>query len=365
MLLFGLIVNPIAGMGGRVGLKGTDGSDILEEAVNRGAVSWAPERVHSSLLKLGKVDVNWVTWGGDMGENILEELGYDPKVLGSPVKEATSASDTREAAHVMMEYGVDLIVFAGGDGTAADIIEVVGTRVPVLGIPSGVKMFSGVFAATPAKAAEVLLMFLRGETVLVEREVMDIDEEAYREGRLSASLRGIALTPYVSSLIQNGKDTAIGDNLELMKESIAARIVEEMRSDAYYVLGPGSTVTKIAEFLGVEKTVLGIDVLFNRKLVAVDVDERTLLEVVKSDAFIILSPLGGQGTLLGRGNQPISPTVLRKVGLENIIAIATPQKLLVLKTLSVDTGDSELDSELRGYRRVIVGYHETKVMEVV
>jgi len=364
-LLFGLIVNPIAGMGGRVGLKGTDGSDILEEAVNRGAVSWAPERVHSSLLKLGKVDVNWVTWGDDMGEIILKELGYDPKVLGSAVKEVTSASDTREAARVMMEYSVDLIVFAGGDGTAADIVEVVGTRVPVLGIPSGVKMFSGVFAATPAKAAEVLLMFLRGETVLVEREVMDIDEKAYREGRLSASLRGIALTPYVSSLIQNGKDTATGDNLELMKESIAARIVEEMKQDAYYVLGPGSTVTKVAEFLGVEKTVLGIDILLNRKLVAVDVDEKTLLETVKGDAFIILSPLGGQGTLLGRGNQPISPTVLRKVGLENIIAIATPQKLLVLKTLSVDTGDSELDSELRGYRRVIVGYHETKVMKVI
>jgi len=364
VLLFGLIVNPIAGMGGRVGLKGTDGTEILEEAVSRGAVSWAPERVYSSLLKLKDEKVRWVTWGGEMGENILKELGYDHTVLGYPVNPVTSASDTKEAAKVLVEYGIDLMVFAGGDGTASDIIEIVGTRVPVLGIPSGVKMFSGVFASTPGKAAQVLKMFLKGKTVLVEREVMDIDEEAFRGGRLSASLRGLALTPYVASLIQNGKDTASGDDLELMKESIAVRIVEEMNPDAYYVLGPGSTVTKIAELLGVEKTLLGIDVVYNGKLVVADVDERTLIETLKGDTFIIISPLGGQGTLLGRGNQPISPTVLRKVGFENIIAIATPQKLLSLKTLSVDTGDSELDSELRGYRRVIVGYHETKVMKV-
>ncbi len=364
-MLLGLIANPIAGMGGRVGLKGTDGADILEEAVNRGAVSRTPERVHSSLKRLREEDLNWVTWGDDMGETILQELGYTPRVLGRPSNRITTSSDTKEAARILLEAGVDLIVFAGGDGTAVDIIEVVGTRVPILGIPSGVKMFSSVFAATPAKAAEVLLMFLRGETVLVEREVMDIDEGAYREGRLSASLMGIALTPYVASMIQNRKDTSTGDDLDLMKESIAARIVEEMKQDAYYILGPGSTVAKIAEFLGVEKTILGIDVGYDGKLVARDVDERTLLETINGDAFIILSPLGGQGTLLGRGNQPISPAVLKKVGLENIIAVATPRKLDELKTLSVDTGDPELDDELRGYRRVIVGYHETKVMKVV
>ena len=346
-------------------MKGTDGAEILEKAVSRGAVSWAPDRVRSSLLKMKGGNVCWVTWGGEMGETILKGLGYDHKVLGSPDGQVTSASDTKKAAEVMMEYGVDLILFAGGDGTASDIIEVVGTHVPVLGIPSGVKMFSGVFASTPGKAAEVLQMFLRDETVLVEREVIDIDEEAYRNGRLSASLRGVALTPYVASLIQNGKDTASGDDLELMKEAVAAQIVEEMKPESYYVLGPGSTVSKVAELLGVEKTVLGIDVVFDERLVAVDVDENSLLEALKGDAFIILSPLGGQGSLLGRGNQPISPKVLRKVGLNNIIVVATPLKMLGLKSLSVDTGDPELDMELQGYRRVIVGYHETKVVKVV
>lgn len=363
-MLLGLIINPIAGMGGRVGLKGTDGEDILQEAVRRGAESWASKRVYSVLLRLKGEDFDWVTWGGEMGENILKELGYNPRVLGSPSNPVTTANDSKKATCAMIKAGVDLIVFAGGDGTAVDIMDVADTRVPILGIPSGVKMFSGIFAVTPAKAAEVLLMFLKRETRIVEREVMDIDERAYREGRLSASLRGFAMTPFVVSLIQNGKDNFIDRDHELMKESIAERIVEEMKPNVYYILGPGSTVSKVAELLDLKKTLLGIDVIYNRKLVARDVDERTLIETIDEESYIIISPLGGQASIFGRGNQPISPTVIRKVGLKNIIIIATSLKLSGLQTLSVDTGDPLLDDELRGYCRVIIGYHETKVMKI-
>ncbi|MFQ6054076.1 MAG: ATP-NAD kinase family protein, partial [Candidatus Bathyarchaeia archaeon] len=226
-----------------------------------------------------------------------------------------------------------------------------------------VKMFSAVFASTPRAASQLVLRLLDGEVKLAEREVMDIDEEAYRGGRLSASLKGYAVTPYAAPLVLNGK-MATGVDEELMKEAVAARVVEGMRPGAAYILGPGSTVAKVAELLGVEKTMLGIDVVRDGRLVARDADERALLQAAEGETWIVLSPLGGQGSLLGRGNQPLSPAVLRKVGLDRIIVIATPLKLRGLRALTVDTGDPELDARLRGYRRVIVGYHEEKVMKV-
>ena len=366
-MLIGFILNPIAGMGGRVGLKGTDGEEVLKEALERGASSWAPMRALEALKGLQSLreDVKWVTWPGEMGEDILREAGFECDVKGRIEAGKTSAEDTRRAAAEMLALGVELILFAGGDGTASDIVETVGKRVPILGIPSGVKMFSAVFSPTPSAAARLVSSFTRGEAKLVEREVMDIDEEAYRSGRLSASLRGYAVTPYVSSMVLNGKSVVSHEDEELMKESVAARVVEEMKPEATYVLGPGSTVAKVAEVLGVEKTILGIDVFKDGVIVERDVDEERLLDAVDGETWIILSPLGGQGSLLGRGNQPISPRVLRKVGLDRIKVIATHTKLQGLKALTVDTGDPELDEDLRGYRRVIVGYYEEKLLKVV
>jgi predicted polyphosphate/ATP-dependent NAD kinase len=365
-LRIGLIINPIAGMGGRVGLKGTDGRETLREAMKRGAEPWSSDRAREALEGLEGVGggIEWLTWGGEMGADLLGSMGFDYRVVGEFPAERTTADDTKEAALEMERHDVDLILFAGGDGTASDIVDAVDMRVPVLGIPSGVKMFSAVFASTPRTASRLIMKLLEGGVDLVEREVMDIDEEEYRSGRLTASLRGYARTPYVAEMVLNGKTAASGVDEELMKEAAAARVVEEMKPGSTYVLGPGTTVAKVAEALGVEKTILGIDVYREGKLIARDADEKRLLEVVDPNTWIVLSPLGGQGSILGRGNQPISPRVLRRVGLDKIIIISTPVKLLGLRAMTVDTGDPKLDESLRGYRRVIVGYHEEKLMRM-
>jgi predicted polyphosphate/ATP-dependent NAD kinase len=367
-MLIGLVINPIAGMGGRVGLKGTDGEETLKEALARGAKPWSPQRAREALMHLGDVGrrIRWLTWSGEMGELLLREMSFPYEVVGQTKGRRTTAEDTKEAVRRMVGRGVELVLFAGGDGTACDIVEAIDMERPILGIPAGVKMFSAVFASTPRAAAELLIKYLEGGAQIVEREVMDVDEEAYRAGRLSATLKGYARTPFTPLLLLGGKETVLAMDEELMKEAVAARVVEMMRRGAAYILGPGSTVAKVAELLGVEKTLLGIDVVRDGKLIVKDASEEDLLRVVEEgETWIILSPLGGQGSLLGRGNQPISPIVLRRVGVDHIIVIATPNKLRGLKTLTVDTGNPELDEELRGYRRVITGYHEERVMRVI
>ncbi|KYH38642.1 MAG: ATP-NAD kinase, partial [Candidatus Bathyarchaeota archaeon B23] len=298
--------------------------------------------------------------------DLLREGGLPHQVVGRTRGRQTTAEETKEAARRMVELGVSLLLFAGGDGTACDIVEAIDMERPILGIPAGVKMFSAVFAPTPKAAAELLIKFLEGEAQIVERAVMDVDEEAYRAGRLTATLRGYAKTPYAPLLLLGGKEAVAAGDEELMKEAIAARVVEAMKPGVNYILGPGSTVAKVAELLGVEKTLLGIDVVRDGRLIVKDASEEDLLRVVgEGETWIVLSPLGGQGSLLGRGNQPISPEVLRGVGLDHILVIATPTKLRDLRALTVDTGDQELDEALRGYRRVITGYHEERVMRII
>ncbi|MEM2894244.1 MAG: ATP-NAD kinase family protein, partial [Candidatus Bathyarchaeia archaeon] len=348
------------------------GVEVLREALARGAEPWAPRRASATLSKLEEAQgirdrVSWATWSGSMGEDLFRPLSFDYRVLGGARGSWTTPEDTKRAAEKMAEGGVELLVFAGGDGTAVDIVEAVDMRVPILGIPAGVKMFSGVFASTPEAAARLITRFVEGEAGVVEAEVMDVDEEAYRAGRLSISLKGYAKTPYEPGLILSGKEATALDE-ETSKEAVASRVVEEMRRGVTYILGPGSTVAKVAELLGLEKTLLGVDVVRDGKIIVKDAGERELLGVLEGSgggAYIILSPIGGQGSLLGRGNQPISPGVLRRVGLDRIVVIATPQKMARLRSLTVDTGDPELDSQLRGYRRVIVGYHEEKVVKVL
>ena len=363
----GFIVNPIAGMGGRVGLKGTDGEETLKEAVARGAQPRASQRALEALSGLTPVRdwIEWLTWSEEMGESTLRSAGLSFEVIGRAEAGDTTAEDTKEAARRMVDLGVDLILFVGGDGTASDIIDAVDMKAPILGVPAGVKMFSGIFASTPRAASQMVMRFIEGDAQIVEREVMDIDEDAFRAGRLSASLRGYARTPYVASLVQSGKTAGHRADETLMKEAVAARVVEEVHPGVAYILGPGTTVGKVAELLGVEKTLLGIDLVRDGKLIIRDADERALLRAAEGQTWIVLSPLGGQGSLLGRGNQPISPAVLRKVGLDHLIVVATPLKMQGLNALTVDTGDPELDACLRGYRRVIIGYHEEKVMRVI
>ena len=367
MKRMGFIVNPIAGMGGAVGLKGTDGKEILKKAVALGAKPIAPAKARSFLshLKPVKDSVSLLVGAGLMGEDEARGLGFNLEVIGEP-KGETSAEDTKETAEEMLKLGVEILVFCGGDGTARDILDVVDLKVPVLGVPTGVKMHSAVFAVNPQSAANIVINYLEGELPLREAEVMDVDEEAFRMGRLSARLYGYMLVPYEPTLIQGVKMASPATEDELRNQAaIAIYIIEEMEPDVIYIVGPGTTTRTIGDLLDEKKTLLGVDLFCNKKIIAGDVGEREILERIRGRrAKIIVTPIGGQGFIFGRGNQQISPAVIREVGIDNIIVIATKQKLRELRSLRVDTGDPELDRALRGYMRVVTDYREEHMMRV-
>jgi predicted polyphosphate/ATP-dependent NAD kinase len=362
----GLIVNPIAGIGGRVGLKGSDGDEIKRKAFELGAIPMSPTRTVDAFKALNGLEFELFTYPGEMGENEAKQAGLKPIVLGKLIGEST-AEDTKKAAQDMLEKNIDLLVFAGGDGTARDIYTVVGERIPVLGIPTGVKIHSGVFAINPRSAGELLKRFIMGHSVDFRlEEVMDIDEEAFRHNSLQARLYGYMNTLYAEELIQGGKETSrLSD--EASVQGIAAEIIDEMKPDKFYILGPGTTIKPIADNLGLSKTLLGVDVVEDKKLVSSDVNEEQLINAIKGQkAILIITVIGGQGFLFGRGNQQISPKVIRMIGRDNIIIVATPDKLASLKgyPLRVDTGDSGLDEELKGYYKVRTGYARRTIYKV-
>ncbi len=269
----------------------------------------------------------------------------------------------------MQQFPVELILFAGGDGTARDVYEMKNKGLPVLGIPAGVKIHSGVFALNPKKAGELIVKFLKGEVLFREAEVMDVDEDAFRKGRVSAKLFGYLLVPYEQSLIQNVKSgsSSLLDE-KMSQEMVAEYVVEKMDGRFYYILGPGTTIKAVAEKLKIKKTLLGVDVIYKRKIVAMDVNEKQLLQLIEGKRCkIIVSPIGGQGYIFGRGNQQISPSIIKKIGKENLIVISTKNKLFSIgldHPLLVDTGDREVDAMLSGYIRVVNGYNEEVVMKV-
>ena len=356
----GLIVNPVAGMGGAVGLKGTDGKKILKKAVSLGAKPIAPLRaeVFLSELKIWKGKLRLVTGTGNMGEDEAKNCNFKCEILGEKRK-VTSAKDTKNIAREMVKASVDLIVFCGGDGTARDILEAVGTTRPVLGVPTGVKMHSAVFTVNPQAAARVSAGFLLGELPLKEVEVMDVDEQAFREGHLSAELYGYMLAPYEPHLIQGNKLASPITESELRNQAaIAIYIIENMKPDVLYIVGPGTTTRTISDLSDEKKTLLGVDIFCNKKIVAKDVNEKQILRAIQDKtAQIIITPIGGQGFIFGRGNQQISPEVIRRVGLGNIVVVATKSKLRNLKSLRVDTGNTNLDEKFRAHGiKVVVDY---------
>jgi predicted polyphosphate/ATP-dependent NAD kinase len=300
-----------------------------------------------------------------MGEEEAVKRGFKYKVVHER-KEETTAEDTRRVAKVIKEVGVDLLVLCGGDGTARDVLDAVGSRFPILGVPTGVKMHSAVFATDPRAAALTVARYLWEGLPLREAEVMDVDEEAYRQGRLSARLYGYMLAPYEPSLIQGSKLESPMTESELHNQAgLALYIIEEMKPDILYVIGPGTTTRTIADILEEKKTLLGVDIFLNKKLMAADVNEAQILEATKErNARIVVTPIGGQGFIFGRGNLQISPRVIRQIGPENIIVIATRGKLRGLKSLRVDTGDPELDQRLSGYIRVVTDYREEQMVRV-
>jgi len=357
----GFIVNPIAGMGGSVGLKGTDGK-VYKLALKLNAKPVAPIKALNFLnrLKAVKGAIELLTYPREMGENEAKQANLDFKVLGS-IDEETTAEDTKRAAKDMLEAGVELIVFVGGDGTARDICEVIGDSLPVLGVPAGVKMHSSVFAVNARAAAEVVIEFVRRALPLELREVMDVDEEAFRENRLSAKLYGFMKVPVKSDLVQSTKvaTTEFDNQIE-----IARYVAELMEPDVVYVIGPGTTTKAIADYMGFEKTLLGVDVVLNGKTIVKDANEKQILSSIKGrKAKVIVTPIGGQGFIFGRGNQQISAEVLKILGKENIIVVSTRKKLAQTGFLRVDVNE-EVDSALKGEIEVIVGYGQRVLVEV-
>ncbi|UCE38633.1 MAG: ATP-NAD kinase family protein [Thermoplasmata archaeon] len=373
MATLGFLINPIAGMGGRVGLKGTDGEDILKKAKELGAEPVAHIRAHETLRILFDMnaEIRWLTCSGKMGEDVLKNVGFkegeDIQVVHQP-PDVTSSEDTKSVCNKFKELNADLILFCGGDGTARDISSVIGKDIPLIGIPAGVKMFSAVFGVNPRATAEVIFGFINGTYTTSEAEIMDIDEEDYRRGELHAKLFGYALTPYESTLVQSSKSVYEGMDEESAKEEIARYVVElmEEEKDTLFILGAGSTIERIGKELGIEKTLLGVDVVKDGKLIAKDVNEQKLLELLGEGerASIIVGVIGSQGFVFGRGNQQISPEVLKKVGVENIRIAATPNKMAQTPRLWIDTDDREIDEMLSGHKKVITGYHEMRMVKV-
>jgi predicted polyphosphate/ATP-dependent NAD kinase len=361
----GLIVNPVSGMGGAVGLKGTDGKAIVKRARSLGAKPIAPVRAEAFLSELDplKSGVRLVVGAGSMGEDEVKSSGFTYEVLGERKKE-TSAEDTVAIAKKMVDAGVAFLVFCGGDGTARDILKAVGAALPVLGVPTGVKMHSAVFAVTPQAAARVVMRFLYEALPLREAEVMDVDEKAFREGRVSAELYGYVLAPYEPHLIQANKLASPMTESELRNHAaIGVYIIENMKPDVIYIIGPGTTTRTIGDLLDAKKTLLGVDLFCNKKIVASDVNEKQILEAIRGKtAQIIITPIGGQGFIFGRGNQQISPEVIHRVGLDNIVVVATEGKLRSLKSLRVDTGDPNLDDAFRSRKLKVVADYKTEYM---
>ncbi len=366
----GLIVNPVAGIGGRVGLKGSDGKEIQQKALELGAVEWAQDRAIQALERVKSVDrLEILTYPAEMGENAARACGFKPRVLGLITPGATTAEDTRSAAQEMRQAGVGLLLFAGGDGTARDVYEAVGLDQPVLGIPAGVKIHSAVYGTSPSSAGALASLYLQGQvTTLREAEVMDIDEEAFRRGSLAARLYGYLKVPFRTNLLQNLKMAAAGG--EASTAGIAEDVAQRMEEAILYIIGPGTTTRAITDGLGLQKTLLGVDVVLDGKLVAIDANEARLLELLEAhrsgEVRIIVTPIGGQGYLFGRGNQQISPAVVTKVGRENVIVVSTKEKLYALgsQPLRVDSGDPELDQALSGYWTIVTGYNERAVRKV-
>lgn len=369
MCIIGFLINPIAGLGGTVGLKGTDGQ--VETALSRGAVPRAPTRAEETISLVAGTSFRYLTCSGAMGEETLSQAGISEyEVIYSPDPGLTSADDTVAACRIFLERKVDLVLFCGGDGTARDVYSVLGDATPMLGIPAGVKMYSAVFAVTPKAAARIVMSGCRegGHFLIRDAEVVDVDEEAYREGELKTHLFGIAKSPYVRGLIQSTKQVFESHDEERAKTDIAHFIREVMDGtpDILYILGPGSTTAAIAGELDLKKTLLGFDAVKGGALVASDLHEQALLALLKerTQARLVISIIGAQGALLGRGTQQVSPKVIRILGIENIIVVATPQKLTETPVVFVDTGDPDLDTSFGDHISVISGYRIARRMKI-
>ena len=362
MKKIGLIVNPIAGMGGSVGLKGTDG-EAYNKALELGAKPTTPQRIEDTLALVNRKDLYFFVAPGKMGEDFIKKFDFKYEIV-SKINEETNADDTKRIIREMVEKGIDLLTFVGGDGTARDVYDVLGLSIPVVGIPSGVKMFSPVFALSTHAAAELIN---KESELFIEKEVLDIDEEAFRKGKLGAKLYGYLKVPKNLKYLQGKKEpSSVSKPEKNSKEVIAQYIIEKIENNVLYILGPGTTLTSIADKIGVKKSLLGIDAIFNGQSVGEDLNEKGLLDLIeKYDKIqIIVTPIGGNGFVFGRASKQFTPEVLKLIGAENVVIVATENKISRLKCLRVDTGDNQIDNSLKGYVKVITGYKTETIIEI-
>ena len=372
-MLVGVLVNPDAGLGGRLGFKGSDGR--AKEAREAGAEDRAGPRMNICLERLQVLleqrgaSVQFLVAGGRMGADWIPQ-GISFQASGDYSGE-TNVEDTAEVVEEFLRQGAALILYAGGDGTTRDIVNALGeNRTPLVGVPGGVKMHSGCFAATPRAAAEVVNAYQSGELMLANTEVMDLDEEVYQQGEWRVRMFGEAMTPASPRWMQGAKEQIESASEEETIEGLAEHIkgLNESESDLLIIWGSGGTLRTLAEMNGISSTLLGIDISIGGEIHN-DLNEAQILEILgnhEGPRLLLLSPMGGQGFLIGRGNLQISPAVIRVVGLDDILGIVTPAKLLTLDTLRIDTGDAELDAEFleRKYVKLLQGFRTTRIMRI-
>lgn len=362
----GVVINPFAGIGGAMALKGSDGAQVRIKALAMGAEKKANQRTETALRELLPYSdiVEIYTASGEMGAEICQSLGFDTRVVYQAALEQTEAVDTENAVTELSQMDIDMLLFAGGDGTARNVCSFIPETLPALGVPAGVKIHSGVYAITPRAAGRVVVKLVTGELVsLDDAEVMDIDEVAFREGKVKARQYGAMRVPaelhYVQAVKNGGREVE-----ELVLTDIAAHVIEDME-EQLYIMGSGSTVAAIMDELGLVNTLLGVDAIQEQELLASDLNSQSLLQLIQNQeqnqqTKLVITLIGGQGHIFGRGNQQLSPKVIRAVGRDNIIIVATKSKLIELegRPLIADTGDDVLNNELAGLIPVITGYHD-------
>ena len=369
MLKVGLIVNPYAGIGGPVALKGSDGVAVREQALALGSVPRAAERSLRALSTCRHAELEWFSCGGAMGEAVFENAGLHATCVYQPAREPTEAIDTRNAAIALCDAGIELLVFAGGDGTARDVLDAIAGRVPVLAIPAGVKMHSGVFAVSPEAAGDMIARMANGGVVgLRSAEVRDIDEAALRDGRISSRFYGELLVPVEAEYLQHVKESG-RESEPLVRHDIASWLVEQITPDTLVLVGPGTTACGLLEYFKLPFTLMGVDVLRDGKVLVADANEAQLLEQLAAHTGplkLVVGITGGQGFVFGRGNQMLSAAVIRAIGRESIVMVSAKSKLSALagRALQVDTGDAALDQSLAGLWPVVSGYDERVLYRV-
>lgn len=368
----GLVINPLAGIGGPSALKGSDDLQTLRIASERGVQAKANHRVREMLHALAEnlSNINVITASGAMGEDVCKDCSVNAIEVVYRSPEHTAASDTQAAACAIINAHVDLLVFAGGDGTARDVFTAIGSEHTVLGLPSGVKMHSAVFAVTPKAVASVIDSMMNHRLVAARTaEVRDIDEIAFANGQVKTRYFGEMLIPDDQLLVQAVKCSGLLDD-EIMLDELSAFVTEIMDEDTLYILGSGGTLKHLKTNLGIENpTLLGVDLWFQGKAIEHDAYEQQIFELIQGydKVKIFLSVIGGQGIVLGRGNQQISPRIIEKAGIDAIQFLSTQTKLLALngRALSVDSGSDELNKRLAGFHKIICGYEDYVLYEIV